>query len=222
MLADKKADGGNGLYILSDTVTSPTLAAQWKRRRRIIPTRSGCSRTRSTATRRYAASKAAFGDYYDAQYRLDGRRRHRFARRRFSLRHHPSRLSRLAGDYASGASWRERAIEMNRLYAVESTPTTTGFKAEHRLAMRAERGAAFAAALAAAVGAGRSSAVGLHLDRPRSRSFSPPLAADLKANAGKSRGHPRRAAVARRCIWPRLPSTRRWAMSARRSSTPRP
>ena len=30
MLADKKASGGQGLYFLSATVTSPTLAAQWQ------------------------------------------------------------------------------------------------------------------------------------------------------------------------------------------------
>ena len=45
---------------------------------------------------------------------------------------------------------------MNRLYAVESTPTTTGMKAEHRLGLRASEIPAFTAALAQAVGvAGR-------------------------------------------------------------------
>jgi hypothetical protein len=38
---------------------------------------------------------------------------------------------------------------MNRLYAIESTPTTTGMKAEHRLGLRASEIPAFAAALAA-------------------------------------------------------------------------
>ena len=44
--------------------------------------------------------------------------------------------------------------KLNRLYAVESTPTTTGLKAEHRLGLRASEIPAFAAALAKAVGAG--------------------------------------------------------------------
>jgi MoCo/4Fe-4S cofactor protein with predicted Tat translocation signal len=48
MLADKKASGGAGLYILSDTVTSPR---NGKRRSRNIPTPSGCSGTRSTVIR---------------------------------------------------------------------------------------------------------------------------------------------------------------------------
>ena len=43
---------------------------------------------------------------------------------------------------------------MNRLYVVESSPTLTGAKAEHRLPLRASRNRRLRAALAAAVGAG--------------------------------------------------------------------
>ena len=42
--------------------------------------------------------------------------------------------------------------KLNRLYAIESTPTTTGLKAEHRLGLRASEIPAFAAELAKAVG----------------------------------------------------------------------
>ena len=38
---------------------------------------------------------------------------------------------KLVGDYA--ARRKNPAAGMNRLYAIESTPTTTGLKAEHRL-----------------------------------------------------------------------------------------
>ena len=70
---------------------------------------------------------------------------------------------------------------MNRLYAVESTSTTTGFKADHRLALRAGEIASFAAALASAVGAGTQGA------QPPSDAakFLATLTADLKANSGK-------------------------------------
>src|SRR5262249_9453852 len=43
---------------------------------------------------------------------------------------------------------RVRGAEMNRLYAVESTPTPTGAKADHRLPAQAAAVAAFARALA--------------------------------------------------------------------------
>ncbi len=71
---------------------------------------------------------------------------------------------------------KDPAKGMNRLYAVESTPTTTGMKAEHRLGLRASEIPAFAAALAQAVGvAGRACAC-LCVDR---------RAAEISSRAGE-------------------------------------
>ena len=70
MLADKKASGGTGLYILSDTVTSPTLAAQWKTAQQTYPNAKWLQWDPINRDSAYSASKTAFGDYYDAQYRL--------------------------------------------------------------------------------------------------------------------------------------------------------
>ncbi len=58
------------------------------------------------------------------------------------------------------AARRKDPKQLNRLYAIESTPTTTGMKAEHRLGLRASEVPAFAAALAAAVGVEGASAPG--------------------------------------------------------------
>ena len=130
----------------------------------------------------YSASKTAFGDYFDAQYRLQG------ADVIVSLDAdflsgitHPGFL-RLAADYASRRKLTDANISMNRLYAVESAPTTTGFKAEHRLALKPSDIAPFAAALAAAVGAGGAGAQ--PPSGPAGKVLSA-IAADLKANAGK-------------------------------------
>ncbi len=57
---------------------------------------------------------------------------------------------KLVRDYAERRKHPEKG--MNRLYVVESTPTTTGMKAEHRLGLRASEIPAFAAELAKAVG----------------------------------------------------------------------
>ena len=74
---------------------------------------------------------------------------------------------------------------MNRLYAIESTPTTTGMKAEHRLGLRASEIPAFAAELAKAVGvAGVNAPAYAWTDEQQK--FLAALAKDLKANAGKS------------------------------------
>ena len=182
MLADKKASGGAGLYILSDTVTSPSLAAQWKAAQQNYPNAKWVQWDPVNRDSAYSASKTAFGDYYDAQYRLQG------ADVIVSLDAdflsgitHPGFL-RLAADYASRRKLTDPSISMNRLYAVESAPSTTGFKAEHRVALKPSEIASFAAALAAALGAGGGSA------QPPSGpagKFLSAIAADLKANAGK-------------------------------------
>ena len=184
MLADKKATGGTGLYILSDTVTSPTLAAQWKTAQQNYPNAKWVQWDPVNRDSAYTASKAAFGDYYDAQYRLqDADVIVSLDADFLSGISHPGFI-RLAADYASRRKLMQTgsdAPSMNRLYAVESTPSTTGFKAEHRLALRAGEVASFAAALAAAVGAGGSAA-----QPPDGASkFLSAVAADLKANGGK-------------------------------------
>ena len=72
MLSDKKATGGTGLYFLSDTVTSPTLAAQWKTAQKTYPNAKWLQWDPVNRDSAYSASKTAFGDYYDAQYKLQG------------------------------------------------------------------------------------------------------------------------------------------------------
>ncbi len=72
---------------------------------------------------------------------------------------------------------------MNRLYSVESTPSTTGFKAEHRLRMRASQMEAFSAAIAAAVGGGSTPASATWTEEQIA--YLNAVAKDLKANAGK-------------------------------------
>jgi len=83
------------------------------------------------------------------------------------------------------AARRKDPNKLNRLYAIESSPTTTGMKAEHRLGLRASEVPAFAAALAAAVGAAGAQAPN-YTWTPEQQKFLAALAKDLKANAGKS------------------------------------
>ncbi len=71
---------------------------------------------------------------------------------------------------------------MNRLYTIETGTTLTGFKAEHRLAVRPSQMAAFAQALAAAVGAGGGQS-GSWTDHEAK--YLAGVAADLQANGGK-------------------------------------
>ena len=181
MLADKKPSGGQGLYFLSTTVTSPTLAAQWQQAQKNYPQAKFVQYEPVNRDSHYTAAKQAFGSFVDAQYRLD----------------QADVIVSLDADFLGGATFpgfhklardyaQKRKLDgtdqMNRLYVVESVTTTTGFKAEHRLAVRPSEVAAFAAALASAVGAGGASG-GNWTDHQTK--YLQGLAADLKASAGK-------------------------------------
>jgi MoCo/4Fe-4S cofactor protein with predicted Tat translocation signal len=187
MLADKKASGGDGVYVLSATVTSPTLGAQWKKAQAAYPRAKFLQYDPVNRDSAYAATKAAFGDYADAQYKLDAADVIVALDADFlSGAAHPG-FHRLAKDYA-----KKRKLEgaksgdfsMNRLYSVESMTTTTGLKADHRLALRASDIPAFAAALAAAVGVG--SAPAGYTWSSDAQAFLEFAARDLKASGGKS------------------------------------
>ncbi len=86
---------------------------------------------------------------------------------------------------------------MNRLYVVESMPTVTGFKAEHRLALKPSEIAGFAQALAGG-GAGGS------FSNPEAAKFLTALAADLKASNGRCVVIPGEGGCARGTHAPRI------------------
>ena len=153
MLADKKPRGGQGLYFLSTTVTSPTLAAQWQQAQKNYPQAKFVQYEPVNRDNHYTAAKQAFGSFVDAQYRLDQ------ADVIVSLdadllggAAFPG-FHKLARDYAQKRKL-QGTQEMNRLYVVESVTTMTGFKAEHRLAVKPSQLTAFAQALANAVAGG--------------------------------------------------------------------
>ncbi|SFS02227.1 quinol:cytochrome c oxidoreductase iron-sulfur protein precursor [Granulicella pectinivorans] len=175
--AAKATKGGAGVYFLSETITSPTLAAQWKQVQSAYPQAKLVQWDPVNSDSSRVASKAAFGSYTDAQYKLEE------ADVILSLDAdflggigHPGFLP-LAAGYAERHKY-EESKELNRLYVVESTPTVTGFKAEHRLALKPSLIAAFAAGLASG-----AAPAGLDADQQK---FFAILSKDLKSAAGKA------------------------------------
>ena len=167
---------GTGIYFLGATITSPTLARQWSEVQKIYPKAklvqydpaiAGTFLT-SGLNVQYDLSQADVIVSLDADF--------------LSSAAYPG-FHKLVRDYADRRKQPESG--MNRLYAVESTPTTTGFKAEHRLGLRASEIPSFAAALAAAVGVPGVSAPSYAWTAEQQK-FLAALAKDLKANAGKS------------------------------------
>ena len=177
--AAKQMQGGQGLYFLSETITSPTLAAQWTAVQKAYPGAKLVQWEPINQDSSRAASKAAFGAYTDAQYKLED----------------ADVILSLDADFLSGiahpgflpmaAAYAERhrfdAEEpnkpMNRMYVVETMPTVTGFKAEHRLSLKPSEIATFANALATG-----SSAT---FSNPEAAAFLSAVQKDLKASGGK-------------------------------------
>jgi molybdopterin-containing oxidoreductase family iron-sulfur binding subunit len=138
--AVKQTSGGQGVYFLSETITSPTLAAQWKQVQTKYPQAKLVQWEPVNSDSSRAASKAAFGSYTDAQYKLEN------ADVILSLDAdflggiaHPGFLP-MAAAYAERHRYEAESEAagqtMNRMYVVETMPTVTGFKAEHRLGVK--------------------------------------------------------------------------------------
>ncbi len=180
LLAAVKAGKGEGIYFLSETITSPTLAAQWQGVQKAYPGAKLIQWDPINQDSSRAASKAAFGSYTDAQYKLES------ADVIVSLDAdflggiaHPGFLP-LAAAYAERHRYdaEDPGKQMNRLYVVECMPTVTGFKAEHRLALKPSEIPVFADALA---NGGSPS-----FSNPDAAKFLAALQQDLKAANGKA------------------------------------
>jgi molybdopterin-containing oxidoreductase family iron-sulfur binding subunit len=166
---------GTGIYFLSSAVTSPTLARQVKEALTKYPKAKFVQYEPTVAGTwlefapgiQYDLAAADVIVSLDADF--------------LSGASYPG-FHKLVHDYAAR---RKTPENLNRLYAVESSTTTTGMKAEHRLGLRASEVPAFAVALAAAVGASGAVAPS-YAWTDEQKKFLAALATDLKAHAGKS------------------------------------
>jgi MoCo/4Fe-4S cofactor protein with predicted Tat translocation signal len=181
-----KTSGGQGVTFLSETITSPTLGAQWKQLQAKYPQAKLVQYDAVNGDVGRAASKAAFGDYYDTMYKLDD------ADVILSLNADflggigfPGFLP-LASQYAERHRY-EAGKTMNRMYVVETMPTVTGFKAEHRLGLKPSELEHFIAMLGDVAGMGRSNYEADYTDNKLNdvRKFAQAVLADLKASGGR-------------------------------------
>ncbi len=174
---------GAGLRILTQTVGSPTLGYQLK------TLLEGLSQARwhqyepANRDNVRAGAMLAFGEpvhtycdfsqadvvlSLDADFAFSGPGNTRYAR-----------------DFAAGRRLAEGAKEMNRLYAVESTPTATGSIADHRMALSTGEIEAFALTLARKLEVSWTSEEKLE-PYDDEAGWLEPLARDLRKNRGSS------------------------------------
>ncbi len=169
---------GAGLHILTQTVCAPTLASQLAAVSKALP---GAKWHQYYAAGRHSAragAQLAFGRYVNTAYRLDSADVVVALDADFLACGPVS--TRLARDFALRRRRGDR-LDMNRLYAVESSLTSTGGKADHRLPVRWAEVDAVARSLAAAVGV---PGVGPAAAASNYQPWITPAANDLMAHRG--------------------------------------
>jgi molybdopterin-containing oxidoreductase family iron-sulfur binding subunit len=163
MAAEIKSTNGAGLRILSGTIAAPSVAEQLQYLLKLYPQAKWHQWEPAGSDGVREGAKLAFGRYVNTVYRLEraevilsldsdflasGPGHIRYMKDFYSRR----KLDQFAEFDRSGS-------EMNRLYAVEPTPSVTGSSADHRLPLRYFEIAQFARALAAKLGLGGNTPV---------------------------------------------------------------
>ncbi|MGB9179215.1 MAG: TAT-variant-translocated molybdopterin oxidoreductase, partial [Pyrinomonadaceae bacterium] len=145
-LEQMKATGGAGLRILTETVSSPTMAAQLKAILAAFSSARWHQYEPASRNNAYNGALTAFGQAVNTIYRFENADRILSIDSDF-LSCGPGNL-RNAREFARKRRVEDNHGEMNRLYAVECTPTNTGAKADHRLSIRPSEVESFTRALA--------------------------------------------------------------------------
>ncbi|HYL64044.1 MAG TPA: TAT-variant-translocated molybdopterin oxidoreductase [Candidatus Methylomirabilis sp.] len=177
--ATAKGKNGDGLRILTGTVTSPTVTAIIESILKQLPLAKWHQWEPAGRDAAREGSKLAFGRYVNTVYRVEKA---------------DVVLSLDADFLASGPGhvhymkqyFQRRKLNgpndtMNRLYVVEPTPSVTGATADHRLPLRACEVPEFAKALAALLGLGGSGTLS-----PAARKWLDAVASDLQKHHGSS------------------------------------
>ena len=172
---------GAGVRVLTESISSPTLAAQLRDLLKRFPSAKWHQWDPLSRENAKRGAQLAFGRYVDAMYHID-RADIIVSLDADFLCEGPAGL-RYARDFASRRRPEDRVRKMNRLYVVEGMPTSTGSRADHRLPRRPGLIPPVAEHLAAAVAAGGSTASSLD---PRAAKWVAAVAKDLRAHRGAS------------------------------------
>ena len=164
----QKSIAGGGVRILTQTVTSPTLAAQIRSYLEANPMAKWHVYEPINRDNVYEGAKLAFGEPVETRYDLSKADVIVSLDADFLYAGFPG-STRYTRDFAAR---RNPDANMNRLYVIESTPSSTGMKADHRVPMKALEVESFARGLAnkLAVNAGEGAGVQYqHLTGPISK-----------------------------------------------------
>lgn len=176
-IEENRKDGGAGVRILTETVNSPTLLAQIQQISTELPNAKWVQYEPVNNDNAIAGAKLAFGSPVNTVYKFDE------AERILSL--DADIFSgfnvRYIGDFAKRRALTDEKKEINRLYAVETTTSLMGAKADHRLAVKPSQMPEIAKAVAKAVGVS-----GANSTYTENAQWIAAMAKDLAAHKGKS------------------------------------
>jgi molybdopterin-containing oxidoreductase family iron-sulfur binding subunit len=172
---------GARIRILSETVTSPSLAAEIQRVLETYPLAGWVQYDPVTRDEARMAAQTAFGQALDVRYDLEKADVVLSLDSDF-LTSGPGHVA-YAGAFAARRRVRQDGDSMNRLYAVESTPQLTGTMADHRLSASTIDIGRFTTALAARLGVEGLQPVNYSVGDLAG--WIEPVADDLEAHAGR-------------------------------------
>jgi molybdopterin-containing oxidoreductase family iron-sulfur binding subunit len=134
VLDEQRPKQGAGMRFLTETITSPTLAAQSKAILTEFPQAKWHQYEPVNNDSARAGAMMAFGQPVNTIYDFSKADRILSLDADF-LAAHPGTL-KYARDFAARRRITEGKKDMSRLYVIETTPTTTGASADHRFSMR--------------------------------------------------------------------------------------
>ncbi|MBS1819259.1 MAG: TAT-variant-translocated molybdopterin oxidoreductase [Acidobacteria bacterium] len=169
---------GAGIRVLTEAVSSPTLAAQISEFVGRFPEAKWHQWEPVGRNNARLGSKLAFGEFVDAQYSIE--------KADVILSLDADFLASGPGSLAHARQFasRRRVEEghsMNRLYVAETMPTSTGSRADHRLPLKPSEIEGLARQIAAGVGVGSASA-----GSGEAAKWAAAVAKDLQAHRGTS------------------------------------
>src|SRR3984885_15452186 len=177
-LSAQKALQGQGIRILTPTISSPTLADQLGNFLKIYPQAKWHVYEPVNRDNVLEGAKLAFGQPVETRYDFEKADVIVSLDADFLYAGFPGNVKYIR-DFASR---RNPDATMNRLYVIESTPTTTGAKADHRLPVRATNLEGLVRGLAAGFGSSGTATGGMG----EPANFFAMLAQDLEAHQGSS------------------------------------
>ena len=177
-LASQKPLQGAGIRVLTQSFSSPALADQMQSFLKLYPSAKWHVYEPVNRDHVYAGAQMAFGQPVETQYKLDKADVIVSLDADFLYGGYPG-FTRYARDYASR---RDPDKSMNRMYVIESTMTSTGAKADHRLPVQAAKIEQFARALASGIGVNAGAG---QLEDAEAK-FAAAISDELKTHRGSS------------------------------------